>query len=112
MQVFSNLVGNAVQHGDHDGGVRIRLDGQDPEVVVAAVRNRGAIPADILPILFDPFRGAQKRKATGKRGFGLGLFITKQFVLAHGGTIEVSTDADGLTAFVVRLPRASAQKKP
>ena len=111
MQVFSNLASNAVQHGEPEGGVRIALDGRDPDVVIASVHNRGTIPADILPILFDPFRGAQKRKATGKRGFGLGLYITKQFVHAHGGDLEVSTAADGLTEFVVRLPRRADNKK-
>jgi signal transduction histidine kinase len=108
MQVFSNLAGNAVQHGEPDGGVRIHIDGRQPEVVVATVHNRGSIPSDVLPILFDPFRGVQKRRGKGKRGFGLGLFISKQFVLAHGGTIEVRSEGDGQTELVVRLPRATA----
>ncbi|NUO52289.1 MAG: GAF domain-containing sensor histidine kinase [Polyangiaceae bacterium] len=109
MQVFSNLAGNAVEHGEPGGSVEIHLDGNDPEVVVAAIRNRGAIPEELLPVLFDPFRGAQRR-STGKRGFGLGLFISKEFVIAHRGTIEVSS-ADGQTAFVVRLPRSGQRAR-
>ncbi|MGE0872616.1 MAG: sensor histidine kinase [Kofleriaceae bacterium] len=79
-----------------------------PDHVTLEVRNYGAIPAHLLPTLFDPFRGAQHRRAHA-RGLGLGLFIVKELVRAHGGSVDVSSsDTDG-TAFVIRLPRVTTR---
>jgi nitrogen-specific signal transduction histidine kinase len=63
----------------------------------------GAIPPDVLPHLFDPFRGGGQQ-AGRSDGLGLGLYIVSQIVQAHGGTVDVKT-GDGDTAFYVRLPR-------
>jgi signal transduction histidine kinase len=71
------------------------------------VHNEGPpIPAELLPVLYEPFtRGA--RATASRRGLGLGLFIVKQIVVAHGGTIGVESAADIGTTFTVRLPRAN-----
>jgi PAS domain S-box-containing protein len=112
LQVISNLVTNAGFHGKPDAGVRVRVDGTSPEQVSLEIHNEGAIPDKLLPSIFDPFRGTQHRRDMG-RGLGLGLFITKQIVQAHGGVIELcSTEIEG-TTFVVRLPRRAApSRKP
>jgi signal transduction histidine kinase len=72
--------------------------------VVVTVRNQGAIPAALLPTLFDPFRG--RESPPGKaRGLGLGLFISKQIADAHGARIEVESSAErGETSFAVHIP--------
>ena len=103
-QVVSNLVGNAVEHGDAAQPVLVTLTAED-EWSVLAVHNTGAaIPPDMLPIIFDPFARTTVRGDLAK-GLGLGLFISQQIVLAHGGAIEVtSTTAEG-TMFRVKLPR-------
>jgi signal transduction histidine kinase len=102
VQVMSNLVGNAVQHGD--GKVRVVVDGQAPDVVRLTVENAGAvIPPAVLPVIFDPFRRASGGFAR-RRGLGLGLFISKSFVEAHGGSITARSD-ERLTVFEVVLPR-------
>ncbi len=106
-QVISNLAGNACQHGVSGDPIVVQLDGSDPTTVTLRVTNRGEIPDDVLPVLFDPFRGVQRQRSHAN-GLGLGLFITKQIVLAHGGTIDVES-ADGHTRFVARLPRANAE---
>ena len=65
------------------------------------------IPAEVLPRLFEPFRRGRrgKRSSSGRHHLGIGLFIAREVVLAHGGSIEVtSTLAEG-TRFVVRLPK-------
>ena len=80
----------------------VEADGRDSADVVTYVRNTGAIEAEVLPVIFDPFRGGRKRHNTN--GLGMGLFITRQIVLAHGGDIAV-TSSDGGTRFCVRLPR-------
>jgi signal transduction histidine kinase len=104
-QVVSNLLGNALQHGDEADAVKVNVKGTESEAVEITVENSGTIPADLLPRLFDPFRGAQRQ--TGRaEGLGLGLYIVHQIVLAHGGTVDViSGGGDNRTRFSVRIPR-------
>ncbi len=103
-QVVSNLLGNALQHGEENGIVTITADGSSADVVVVTVVNTGTIPPDILPQLFDPFRGAQR--PTGRaEGLGLGLYIVQQIIHAHGGTVDVESGTGNRTAFTVRIPR-------
>jgi len=108
-QVASNLVGNAMDHGALDGPVTVTAQGE-AGVVRLAVHNAGpAIPAVLQSVLFDPFRRGQDAGETSRSsGLGLGLYITREIVVGHGGTIDVvSTDAEGST-FRVVLPRARA----
>jgi len=103
-QVFSNLFGNAVQHGLVAAGVRIRIDGRDAERVRVEVHNQGTIPRGLLPRVFEPMSGGETRRARSQ-GLGLGLFISEQIARAHGGAVSVeSTDETG-TTFTVSLPR-------
>ncbi|HVV84171.1 MAG TPA: GAF domain-containing protein [Kofleriaceae bacterium] len=111
LQILSNLIGNAGQHGDVDAGILILLDGRDPAAVTMTVHNRGAIPAALLPSLFDPFRGTRHRRDQS-RGLGLGLFIVRELVRAHGGKVQVaSTEAKG-TTFTIVLPRRAPGAAP
>jgi len=106
VQLFSNLVGNAVVHGVPGTRVLVRVVGRLRDIVVG-VHNQGIIPPERLPTLFEPFQGRQ-RDAARSAGLGLGLFIAQQIAAAHGGDIAVeSTAADG-TAATVRLPRHAA----
>ena len=106
-QVVSNLVGNAVQHGTAGSPITIELDGTRPELVRLSVANLGAIPGEAMPTLFEPFKRTTKRTTTtkgGDRGLGLGLFIAREIVRAHGGDLAVRT-IDGATVFETTLPR-------
>jgi len=80
-------------------------DGRCADVVVLEVANGGTIDPDLLPQLFDPFRGREP-SAGRQQGLGLGLFIAHQIVLAHGGDIDVRSQA-GVTRFRVTLPRVA-----
>ncbi|MFL5356213.1 PAS domain-containing protein [Archangium sp.] len=99
-QVVSNLVGNALKHGDPHAPVEVRLDREGTQLVLS-VKNQGPpIPEELLPHIFDPFRRAED---SSRQGLGLGLYIVEQIVLAHGGSISVSsTEAEG-TTFTVRF---------
>ncbi len=101
-QLFSNLMGNAIAHGEQAGWIRARgeIDGKD---FVLTVANSGApIPEEIRLRLFEPFfRGGDDTAA----GLGLGLYIVSEITRAHGGTIDVTSDA-AETKFVVRMPAA------
>ena len=107
-QVISNLLGNAIQHGAGTGPVDLSATGEGPDVLLA-VRNEGEpIPRDVLPTIFDPLvRGAspdlQKQRRPGS--IGLGLYIAREVITAHGGTIDVKSSAQTGTTFSVRLPR-------
>lgn len=99
-QVFDNLIGNAVRHGDGLVSATIARDGTD---AVVTIHNLGRpIPAGAIATLFDPFKRASERAG----GVGLGLYIADQNVRAHGGTIAVTSSAEHGTTFTVRLPIA------
>lgn len=102
-QVVANLLGNAAQHGDPASLVELRVAGS-ASALELSVANRGdPIPPETLPELFEAFR--RGRKTQGKRtGLGLGLYIVREIVRAHGGTIEASSDRER-TRFTIHLPR-------
>ena len=104
-QVFSNLVGNAIHHGS--GSPVVITAGQlESGVVRIDVQNYGKpIPEALLSELFNPFRrGDRDARSAQTAGLGLGLYISREIVQAHGGTIEArSTEVEG-TTFRVRLP--------
>ncbi|MCC7072421.1 MAG: hybrid sensor histidine kinase/response regulator [Deltaproteobacteria bacterium] len=104
LQVAANLVGNAMQHGAPGTPIVVRVDGTTADRVTLSVHNQGPpIPDELRPVLFAPFRGLQRDCKSG--GLGLGLYITEQLVLAHGGTIAFSSDERSGTCFTVTLPR-------
>ncbi len=102
-QALSNLLANAVQHGG--GRVKIVASGHEKDHVVVTVCNGGQpIPEEQLPTIFDAFKKGDKSPA----GLGLGLFIVREIVRAHDGSVTVTSSADG-TDFSFRLPRRSDQ---
>jgi signal transduction histidine kinase len=102
--VVSNLVGNALLHGDSTTPVRLSIKG-DTEVVVLAVNNQGrTINEELIPVVFEPFRRGEGASAR-PGGIGLGLHIVKQIVTAHGGSVSVRSSAEEGTTFYVVLPR-------
>jgi PAS domain S-box-containing protein len=104
-QVFSNLVGNAILHGEP--GTPVLVAGRvDADSVLVTVHNHGkAIPPDLQAHLFDPFRRGERESRTAKtEGLGLGLYISWEIVRGHGGSIEIDSSAEHGTTFRVRLP--------
>lgn len=106
-QVFSNLIGNAVQHGADHSPIKVKL-GSEGNSFLFSVHNMGKpISKDVLPFIFNPM-GRYSPEASTENGpyasLGLGLFIVEQIVSAHNGSIEVlSTPEDG-TEFIVKIP--------
>jgi two-component system, sensor histidine kinase and response regulator len=103
-QLLCNLIDNGVDHATRPG-VTVQLDGDGADVKLT-VENVGAIPDDAMPNLFEPFRGRANGARSKGRGLGLGLYISRQIVAAHGGHIDVARD-EGRIAFTVTLPRQS-----
>jgi PAS domain S-box-containing protein len=107
-QVFSNLIGNALEHGDpaHPVTIDLKMVGND---VALAVHNQGPpIPPAFMKFLFEPFRNVVVRSERS-RGLGLGLYITEQIIRAHGGQVDVSSTVEQGTTFSVTLPRSDAE---
>jgi len=103
-QIISNLLSNAITHGEAYSPVQLALDGRSADMLELRVSNRGVIAAELLPTLFEPFQqGGEKRKAG--QGLGLGLYTVNMFVKAHGGTLQVSSTQTQGTVFTVRIPR-------
>jgi signal transduction histidine kinase len=101
-QAITNLISNAIQHGE--GRVEIRVyETADHHAIATEVTSHGAvIPEQLRERLFDPFSHAA---AGGPRqGLGLGLFIVQQIALAHGAFCDVKSDEHG-TTFAIQWPR-------
>ncbi len=98
-QAVTNVLGNALRHGEGEVRVRVRDAGA---VVNLSVHNGGPpIPADRLASVFEPFQ----RASESSKGLGLGLFIVRAIVDAHGGAIDIASSAEAGTTLIIRLPR-------
>jgi PAS domain S-box-containing protein len=105
-EVTSNLIGNAIKHGPPGQSIEVSLHDGGAEVMFQVHNGGPAIPQELLPGLFEPFRWAERIEGTKReRSFGLGLYITREIVVAHGGTVEVASTTEAGTTFIVRLPR-------
>ena len=102
-QVLQNLVVNAVTHGDRRVPVRVQVLRAGGGATVEVENEGQPIPEDRKASLFNPFERASQRAG----GVGLGLYITRVIVVAHGGEIDFDSD-DRRTRFRVRLPLATA----
>lgn len=101
LQVFSNLVGNALKFTP-PGGHIILAATRDGQSVRFTITDTGpGIPAENLPHVFDRFWQARR---TGRHGIGLGLAIVKGIVDAHGGSIHIASELGAGTTFTVELP--------
>ncbi len=105
-QVVENLVVNALKYGTPGGMVRVKT-WSDENALTFAVHNDGApiAPANAA-VIFEPLqRAGHPRQANPDRSIGMGLFIVKHIVEAHGGNTSVESTAEHGTTFTVRLPR-------
>jgi two-component system heavy metal sensor histidine kinase CusS len=107
VQLFSNLLDNAIKHGPPGGTVRVTLEHADRACAVCVHDEGGNIPAEALPHLFGRFYrvDSSRNRATG--GAGLGLTIAHEITSRHGGKIEISSSQAEGTRVTVRLPRLS-----
>lgn len=104
-QVVTNLLTNALQYNKSDGEVRLSLKSEGGLTVLTVTDTGQGIAAENLPRIFGRFFRADESR-TGSGNAGLGLAIAKAIVEAHGGTIEVASEAGTGTTFSVRLPVA------
>lgn len=102
-QVFLNLILNAIQAMEKQGGqihIRAKKDEERDGIIIEIEDNGPGIPEDILPKIFDPFFTTKK---VGK-GSGLGLSVSQGIIAKHGGEISVKSEVGKGTCFTIFLP--------
>ena len=105
-QVLANLLTNAIKFTPEGGDIHVRAQRADAHAEIQVTDTGRGLPRGALPFVFERFWQHQHdRSPTRDQGVGLGLAIAKHLVLAHHGTIDVSSDGEGRGAtFRVRLP--------
>lgn len=105
-QIVENLLSNAVKYGAPGTPIRIEEAGEHGELSVAVTNEGEGIPPEQMPQLFRRFQRTQGAKTGRIKGTGLGLYITKELVEAHGGHITVESTPGATTTFRFTLPLA------
>ena len=106
-QMVSNLLGNALTHGDAADSVRFEAFTRDGRLQISLANTGTPILADMLEHIFELFARGKHRPS--RQGLGLGLYISQQIAVAHGGSLKVvSTDAETRFTFSMELAPAAA----
>jgi signal transduction histidine kinase len=104
-QVLNNLVSNAIKYSPSGGDVRVSVSASADNAIVSVEDSGIGIGSEELKQIFEPFRRTDRSRAAAP-GVGLGLWVARQIVVAHGGSIDVESQVGIGSTFRVRLPRA------
>jgi signal transduction histidine kinase len=111
-QVVSNLVANAVEHRCEDGPVSVVAQEHGEEVELRVHNDGPVIPENAIKKIFEPMvRQPTQDGDKNATGLGLGLYIAREVVTAHGGTVGVTSTKKEGTTFTVKLPRHPPRQK-
>jgi two-component system OmpR family sensor kinase len=105
-QILQNLLENAAKYAPGATPIQVDVDGDAAGVCVRVIDQGPGIDPDDLPRVFDRFYQSTSARER-KNGFGLGLFITKGLVVAHGGRIDVESERCRGSVFRIWFPAAS-----
>jgi signal transduction histidine kinase len=103
-EVLSNLLSNAIDHAATSTAVLVRAGGNSSWVLVEIENEGASIPPELIDSIFNAFRRTRTDVQREAGHLGLGLYISREIALAHGGSLEVQS-AMGRTTFSLRLPR-------
>jgi signal transduction histidine kinase len=109
VQMFVNVLANAVKYTHPDGNIRVQVRTTEELVSVEVVDDGAGIASDLLPRVFDLFVQAERTLDRAQGGLGIGLSVVRKLVQMHGG--EVTAHSEGLgkgARFEIRLPRCAA----
>ena len=104
-QVCHNLLSNAVKYSPNGGDILVRIEDLGDRAQLSVADHGDGIDADALPRIFDRFYRARTAGAD-RDGLGLGLYLAKMLVEAHGGTISAESEVGRGSVFRVTLPFA------
>ena len=108
LQALRNLLSNAEKYSHEGTGIELTLGGDEGEAIFSVTNAGPGIPPEDLPSLFQRFSRTRPAGKESVPGSGLGLYIAKRIVDAHGGTIHVQSRPGAETVFSVRLPSAES----
>jgi len=103
-EVMLNLVGNAIKFSNEGGKITVNAQATHNKILVQIIDQGIGIPAEALPHLFQKFYQINGSNTRTRGGLGIGLYITKQIVEAHGGQIRVESKLDEGSTFSFTLP--------
>ncbi len=106
MQVFNNLISNALKFTPDNGVIELDIQDKHPNVQISVRDNGIGIPADLQPYLFDKFTRARRQGLRGEEPIGLGMSIIKYLVELHGGKIWFESKENAGSTFYIELPKA------
>jgi PAS domain S-box-containing protein len=104
-QVVENLLSNAVKYSPDGGTIFVRVDATEDEARLAVIDEGIGVPPEALTRVFERFYRSDSGVAANRKGLGLGLYISRTLVEAHGGTITVEPLSPAGSAFRMALPR-------
>ena len=102
-QAIYNLVDNAIKFSPENGKITFTLKNENKKVAFTIVNNGKGIPENELPLVFERFYKVDKSRSASKNSTGLGLYIVKTIITAHGGNLTVSSKENVFTSFKVTL---------
>jgi len=103
-QVIYNLVDNAIKFNEQNGEIRFSLKAEGKNAVFTISNKGSGIPEKDMPFVFERFYKVDKSRSASKNSTGLGLYIVKTIISAHGGSITVAGKENEFTSFTVTLP--------
>lgn len=105
-QVIENLVSNGIKYTSDDGFVEVRVDSDGTDARLQVADNGPGVEAAEAPRVFERFYRSSAARASGVQGAGLGLWICRMIVQAHGGSIDFASEVGQGSVATVRLPAA------
>jgi PAS domain S-box-containing protein len=103
-EVLQNLLQNAIKYSPQGSHIDVQVTQQGDQVAIAVVDQGIGIPAEAQAHLFQPFYRAPSNTTSGIKGTGIGLYIVKEIVSLHGGSVAVGSEEGQGSTFTVHLP--------
>ena len=104
---IEHVLNNAIAYTDRKGRVVIEAEGDDEKAVIRITDNGSGISAKDLPRVFNRFDRVVEEGVRGEAALGLGLPLTRQFIEAHGGTVELESKKGKGTKVILTIPRGT-----
>lgn len=104
-RVILNLLSNMVKYGKNGGDVKVNISTLNDDIIIEVGNDNYIIDEEIIPFLFDKFNKLNKALNRKREGSGLGLYLSKAIIELHNGTIEVESNSNIGTKFIIKVPK-------
>jgi len=111
LEVFLNVIGNAIKYSEAGTEVSIAIEDRDHELRVSVSDTGVGIEKEDIPFIFDDFYRGKAQSHSGELGSGLGLAISRRIINAHNGSITVESERGKGSTFTVTLPRSGIRRE-